>query len=566
MAIHRYLYLALIVLFVCWAPAAEAGDVPASADPSRQSLPTAPVLAPQPLSEAPRALGGSPNLSPAVASQRFTLKSVAFTGATAFALAELQAPFQPLIGREITVAELFAILAQVQQLYLDAGYTLSRASIPQQDIAAGHVNIDVLEGYAAEVSIDPALASSPLVQEVAREITAMHPLNVHRLERLMLILAARPGLETAAVLAPMTEQNSPPGAIQVVMQKQPSKERQLHVQINNHGSNFLGPWRSDAGWREYRVFGSDADVGFALGATPGSNELRQASLEVAAPLFGASGTMLRATAGRTLTFPGENLKTLDVKGASNSLGIQIDHPLILQRDKRLSIGAAFDYQNIATDLLQDRIFDDRLRTATLSGNYSFYDDWAGSNTLDLFYRQGFDILGPRTDAANNLSRVEGKSTFKKIAGSINRVQPIASGVDVLAAVEGQYAWDPLLSAEEFGYGGSDVGRAYDASELVGDRGIAAIVELRYTVQPTWLSETILQPHAFYDIGKVWNIDPSARDKASASSGGLGVRFVLPQGTSGSLSAAVPLTRPIDAPPNYADEDGPRILFSLRQDF
>ena len=49
----------------------------------------------------------------------------------------------------------------------------------------------------------------------------------------------------------------------------------------------------------------------------------------------------------------------------------------------------------------------------------------------------------------------------------------------MAALSGQWASGPLYSSEEFGYGGKNFGRAYDQSELTGDHGVAASVEVDY---------------------------------------------------------------------------------------
>lgn len=131
---------------------------------------------------------------------------------------------------------------------------------------------------------------------------------------------------------------------------------------------------------------------------------------------------------------------------------------------------------------------------------------------------------------------------------------------MLTSAEGQLASGALFSSEEFGYGGQVFGRAYDASEIMGDHGLAGALELRYEGLEM-LAPARLVPYAFYDVGVVWNVDPGEEQRASGSSVGLGVRLDLPWGFSGTLGVAQSLTREASAP-LYGDGSAPRFLLDL----
>jgi len=130
---------------------------------------------------------------------------------------------------------------------------------------------------------------------------------------------------------------------------------------------------------------------------------------------------------------------------------------------------------------------------------------------------------------------------------------------------GQYTSDSLLSSEEFGYGGMSFGRAYDSSEITGDKGMAASIELRYRLDIK-IPHINFQPFIFYDIGKVWNIDPSDKNKISGASAGGGFRLRHDQGWFFDATLALPLTLNSANPPKYTDEDGFRALFRLKKEF
>src|SRR5262249_10428389 len=95
------------------------------------------------------------------------------------------------------------------------------------------------------------------------------------------------------------------------------------------------------------------------------------------------------------------------------------------------------------------------------------------------------------------------------------------------------------------------GRAYDASEIVGDSGAAGKFELRFTEESA--SGFGFTAYAFYEGGKVWRrLDASETDTPkdeSATSAGGGVRITLGSHVSGYIEGAVPLDRDVAAEGN-----------------
>lgn len=536
-------------------------NMPSTVDVGRQPLPEIPQVLPevQPSVQPPQS--ATPELEASLAEQSFMLYGVKFTGNTVFPRSQLLTYFLPYLNSDTTVQDVFKVVSEIQQLYLDTGYTLTRVYLPDQDLSKGEVTIDVIEGYVADVIISPELSQSPLIQKIAAEIKEMRPINMLRLERLLMTLSSRPGLETASVLVPPSaEDDLPQGAIKIMLEPRSQSRNSAYVSIANSGSNYIGPWQIQGGVRHGRLFGTDIDVGMAVGLTPKAKELRQVSFDANMPVLGTSGAVAGVSASRTHTAPGENLKELDVKAVSNRFGMSFLYPLIMQRDERLSVGVNFDYQNIGTDMLAQSIVSDRLRTLSFNVNYNIYDKYNGNNVLRAELRRGLDIMGARGKGSANPSRADGEVDFTKITMGASRIQQIGGGFDAFFAVDGQYAFNPLLSSEEFGYGGSNIGRGYDPSEIVGDSGIATVVELRYTFAPAFWPETYIQPFVFYDIGKAWNKDGGM---LSGASSGLGSRFSFPFGTTASLGVAFPLTRASNDPPKYSNPKGPRYLMSLQ---
>ena len=107
----------------------------------------------------------------------------------------------------------------------------------------------------------------------------------------------------------------------------------------------------------------------------------------------------------------------------------------------------------------------------------------------------------------------------------------------------QYSPNPLLVPEEIGYGGALFGQAYNPSEIIGDSGLMGSVTLRYDLPQFVPNLTLLQPFAFYDIGKVWANSTWQQEgySISGASAGMGLNFGITKTWQGSLTFAYPLT-------------------------
>ena len=178
---------------------ATSNSIPPSADPARRDERES--ASPRfDLQETTVLQSNAPELSPNIANVRFTLNSLALNGAQAFDAHEIRTVYSQFLGKEISVGELFGILSRIQQLYLDNGYSLSKITIPEQNILGGDIVFDVVEGYVSAIEIDDKLPDVPMIKDFVTEILGMKPLSVKKLERMLLLLNDRPGIKVSAVL------------------------------------------------------------------------------------------------------------------------------------------------------------------------------------------------------------------------------------------------------------------------------------------------------------------------------------------------------------------------------
>lgn len=540
---------------------AQALPIPGPADAARieQRLPEIqePAL---PKSNLPVRMAPSSPAPEGSQSVHFVLRGVQIKGATAFSNAQLRDIYADYLGREITLDLVWMMAGQITERYQQRGYFLSRAYVPGQTIEKGTVVIRVVEGFVDEVSLDQAAAENPLVQRWTQRIRDHRPLNLSHLESLLLRLNDLPGQDFRAVLEKPTDAEAPQGAVRLNLVS--SKEKpQSRISMDNFGSRFLGPYEALAQTSVSLLPNHKTTLSVLSASQP--EELKYGSLTHSITL--GYDWMLDFSGSRTDTHPGYTLEPQEIDSYSTALGFGLTYQWVRQRQENLSTRFSMDMRNTTSDILKVLpLTRDRVRAARLSTNYQFAEASGAYNVGFIAVSQGLTLFGASEEGDANLSRAEAKPDFTKLEMLYTRLQPLAWGVNAVVSVSGQLASGPLYSSEEFGYGGQSFGRAYDASELTGDHGIDASVELRYNGVKPWEGITF-SPYGFYDIGRVWNDDAGQEKQASGSSAGLGIRAASELGVTANLGVAFPLTREVETP-LYGNSKGPRYMLQLSYDF
>jgi len=566
------LYKEKLILFFCIVALSigvenSFAQIPSSVDPTRQAF-QEDASSQYNLKKQKKLQSHVPEISDEKLLLRFQLNSLEVKGASAFSHDQFATFYQNHLGQDISLADLFQIVTEIQQLYLDKGFSLSKVSIPEQHIQDGNITFEVIEGYVSSVEIDDELRNIDMIDNFVAAVLAMKPLNVKKLERMLLIMNDRPSVKVTSVLSDL-DNFKESGAIKLILQDARNKDDlnpvSGSVMFNNYGSVFSGPGRIEGSINLKNAGINLSDIKLEARTTTSLPESQQLSFEYTQPVFGILGTTIGVNASVSFINPGSSLDKLDVMGRSRTINFSIDYPLIRQRDENLVLGTSFTYTNSETDLLQTEITNDKLRVLKAKLAYSKADRWRGLNFMNLSISKGLNILNASKEKDTNLSRQDGEPQFHKLMVSYTRFQSLPKNLSLSFSMSGQHTPNPLLSSEEFGFGGINFGRGYDASEITGDRGISANIELRYDKALSQY-DLNLQPFIFYDIGKVWNIDPGAKDKTSAASAGIGFRLRHDNGWSLDTTLAKPLTLNTSSPPKYTNKDGVRFLLQLKNEF
>jgi len=496
------------------------------------------------------------------AKTKFVLNNVAVSGATVYNSSELEQYYKDAIGSSISLQDAKDIAARITARYRNDGYILSQAVVPAQDVSKGELSIRVVEGYIAKVVLDGA-ADTPEMRESLRGyiegIEAGRPVKMHDLERYMLLMNDLPGNQVSGLIRPSAKEL---GGAELVLSVN-SKPFEASYSFDNRGSKYIGPWQHVLSFGANSLL-TDYDSTFMRVETSTPFE-ELFGIEVGHDLLlNSMGTKLGFIYSHTRTQPGEDLKSLRIVGKSDMFEVKVSHPFVRTRSQSLSGRAVVDIRNTTTDVFSNvRLNTDKLRVVRLGGTYNMLDALNGSDSFDAQISQGLNVFSA-TDSGVARSNPIGESDFTKLNFHLSRVQPLPSRFSVLTAMSLQYAFNPLLSDEQFSIGGSDFGRAFDPSEALGDSGISAKAELRYTelVGEKYLQS--YQPYAFYDIGETWTRGAGGESKV-LSSVGVGARINLTENFSASFEAASPLVKPGNND-QTSYRHNPRLFFTLMARF
>jgi hemolysin activation/secretion protein len=257
------------------------------------------------------------------------------------------------------------------------------------------------------------------------------------------------------------------------------------------------------------------------------------------------------------------LKDLEIQSNNVSNGIGIHYKFLRQRRENLSFALNFNTTDYKVNTLnKTALTRDHVRALRFKINYDFIDRFFAHNSAELEFSNGIRGLGASKKGDLNLSRAKAIPNFAKTELRLQKLQPLTKKISIKLSTVGQYSANTLYSSEQFGYGGNLFGRAYDASEITGDKGVIAAMELIYHA-PHDQGFFRKSPFMFYDVGKVWSANEK-KNISCASAAGIGLRYNTQYGQTGEIVFAMPIKRKISHPIYGLSKGGPRILFLFAQ--
>ncbi|GAA4714042.1 ShlB/FhaC/HecB family hemolysin secretion/activation protein [Sphingomonas lutea] len=497
--------------------------------------------------------------SPDLKDIRFTLRDVQFEGLQGLTVAELAPAYAPLVGSEQPISVVCEVRDRAATILREAGY-IAAVQVPEQRIADGVVRFRVLMAKITGVRVrGNASGAERTIAGYLNQLAEKPVFNRYEAERYLLLASDLPGYNVRLTLRPA---GTAPGEVigDVTVQRITAF---ADANIQNSGSRELGRFGGLLRGQLYGLTGLADRTTVSMFSTSDFEE--QQTIQVGHDFrLGAEG--LSASGSFTYAWANPSVPDADVKARTLLGTAEIGYPFVRRQASTVRGSLGLDIINQDVELDDIDLTRDRLRVGfarvgwdavsmdfSKPGRSLVEPFWRVSNLVEL--RKGLNIFGASDDCGPEgddcldpgdipPSRLEGQSDALVLRYSgYGELRP-ARLVTVALGARAQYAWDGLLSFEEFSAGNYTVGRGYDPGALLGDRGYGTQVELRIGSRvPASAKSVAIEGYGFWDHAKVQNIEelvevdqPNRLHSVGAGARLLFNRFAL------DTALAVPLSR------------------------
>ncbi len=491
----------------------ETPELPAE-EPAADPLALPPIPPPP---EAPRTLSG-----PRVRVERFEV-----VGSSVFRSEDFAEVLRPYLSRPIDSVDLLAARDAVTRLYVDAGYVTSGATIPDQDLAGGRVQIVVVEGTLGEIEVSGqrAFRAEYFEHRIARAARA--PLDIERLESVLGRFQRDPRIErVSAVLEP----GSRLGIGRLRLEVEEAYPHTASLVVGNHRSPAIGSAAMDFD----AEFGNLTGFGDGLHVSGSVTEgLRVLFARYSVPIHTGDTELAGWISLGRVEIVERPFDALDLRSTSRRFGLGVRHPLLRTRDDQLWVGLAGEWLDLETKQANTDIC---LEPGPGSGALGCrppraavlraHAEWVHSTSREVLALKttasvGVDALGARVRRRDDF--VDGRFFSVLAQAHYARVLPeTLLGSHLIVRSNLQWTDDPLFSFERFASGGRFTVRGYRENQLVTDSGINGSLELRIPLLQDSLGRHRLELAPFTDLARGWSEGPDPKSDLLWSLG-LGLR-------------------------------------------
>lgn len=516
--------------------------------PQAPSLPT-----PKPL-EIPVTPTPTPEVSPTTNPTSIQVKRIEVIGSTVLSAEQLQKITKPLEGRTVNFNELANAVEAINKLYLEQGYTSSRAVLEAQTIADGVVKIRAVEGSIERIEVEGTRRLNSNYVQSRVKLGVGTPLNTNKLEDQLRLLRADPLFKTVEATL---RSGSKEGQSILVVRVEEANPFQANLSVDNYSPPSIGSERLGIN-ASYRNLTGNGDVlsGSYYRTTTGGADVFDFSYRV--PLNAMNGTLeLRAAPNRNNVTQAP-FKALDIRGESQLYEISYRQPLVRTTREEFALSLGYAYQSGQTFTFAGptpfSIGPDE-RGVSRTSIIKFGQDYVRRDAGGAWGLRSLFSFGTGTlDATINPHPIPDGRFFSWL-GQVQRVQTLNDNNLLILQADVQLTPDSLLPSQQFVIGGGQSVRGYRQNVRAGDNGVRFSIENRITLQRDEIGNSVFQLAPFVDLGTVWNVsdNPNKLQQQTFLAGaGLGLIYTPLPKLSLRLDYGLPLVNLSDRGNNAQD--------------
>ena len=471
------------------APAIIIDDVPTKDDISEEEKTAA---------EAP-ALISEPDLPPYSLTPGFdiaatspkTFTDIDFSPSAILLASELRAARKQVLGTPITLEAIKSILDRVNALYVDKGFELSRALLPEQLVTDGVVQIQLVEATVGKITLENR-------DDLSEEFVLAHLaakegdfISLKALEQSIRTYNLSNKSKLATELAPGSDFGETDIFVDVA---EPDKVELPSVSINNY-ANQTSDWRQNAlSITLNNLIGRDDETAFTYSDSKGSTSM---SGSFSMPLDHKGRNISLALSNSDTKIVAGSEETVGYRGSASSFAATFSQPVYFGDDYSFYLSASYGVSK--SDLVQpvtgDMLSKSEVRKYSLAIPYSFNN---GTTAISV---------APSIHALNIVTQIpEREKWMEKLDIDANASHFLSEKWTLNGRAKFLYsdARDMInMPSEILSVGGPSSVRAYQPGESSGYQGYFVSGELR-TDLANWEEVSLpdfmpsAQPYFFVD--------------------------------------------------------------------
>ncbi|MCA7025159.1 MULTISPECIES: ShlB/FhaC/HecB family hemolysin secretion/activation protein [Stenotrophomonas] len=412
----------------------------------------------------------------------------------------------PTLPAALNFEQIKQITARITQAYRDAGFLVSVAYVPPQQIDDSQtLTLKVMEGRVGRVLVqgsrryrDDQLGASSLGL-IGR------PLRQTELERALLYARDLPGVSVTSVLQP--GQNEGETDI-ILVARDSDRPYEITAGMSNHGTDSTGRYRAELGVSAFNALGMGDVLAASVGYGLDPADSWQAALSLSAPLAKVDGLSAIAGVSRSeIELNSGPFAAIGIKGPTTLYYAGSDWKFIQRPDLQVQASMRWVHEESRLEGLDIELSRHTFDVIDAGVSLRHTDRrWRGMNLAQLSVRKSINDDSPPF----NWLYAAHESYFWVGRLSLARLQALPGNQRLLLRGSAQFTDDALTPVEQFSIGGPTSVRAYPLSTALGDRGVQATFE--YQVSAPGFADTpspfngrrwgdLVELNLFYDWGR-----------------------------------------------------------------
>ncbi len=453
---------------------------------------------------------------------RFAISRYVVEGATLLTPADFGAVVAPYVGQDKDFSDVQSALEAIEALYAERGYSAVHVLLPEQELEAGTVRFQVIEGHYGKVTVKNNQFFSE--ENVLNAVPSVRSGGVPRSKQVAreLRLANENPARQINVVLKGGEQDDLVDASVLVTDSRPSA---WTVTLDNSGSEDTGRSRLGLSYRDANLFDRDHVGQLQVQTSPQHTDRVK--------VVGGSYKIPLYENGHSVEFFGaySNINAL-VGGLSNFQGgglmFSSRYNIPLERwgtfDPRVTFGLDWrKFNKVELTNPPPTILYDEIVVTPLSVAYATQGRLWGSDVgLNASFAANVPFAGRGKSADfaayDHVNASDPAHAYKVLRGGGNFFTQFKNDWQIRGACRGQWSGDRLIQGEQMRLGGADGVRGFSEGSESGEQG--GLCNFEGYAPALQLGNGSARALLFVDGGAVY---PKDANRIAVASAGLGMR-------------------------------------------